>query len=90
MARVGAAAMPRVRVDLRAGLAVAAAHHWLRLQAWDVAVTERRIELLGPNVGGDVTLPQLADGRIIRDVALEVLMAPAMAAAPLPPRPPSC
>jgi hypothetical protein len=35
----------------------------LRLQAWDVAMTDRGPVLLELNVGGDFTLPQIATGR---------------------------
>jgi hypothetical protein len=44
-------------------LEAATCHHWLRLQAWDVAVTDRGVQLLELNIGGDVNLPQLAEGR---------------------------
>lgn len=65
--------VPGFAAAVETALEAAPAHDWLRLQAWDVAVTDRRIELLELNVGGDVTLPQLAEGRGFRDPALEAL-----------------
>ncbi|MEQ8193522.1 MAG: sugar-transfer associated ATP-grasp domain-containing protein [Rhodospirillales bacterium] len=48
-------------------IAGALAFPQLRLQAWDVAMTERGPVLLELNVGGDFNLPQVATGRPMMD-----------------------
>ena len=48
-------------------LKTARAFPGLRIQAWDVAPTERGPVLLEVNVGGDFNLPQLAHGSGLMD-----------------------
>lgn len=46
----------------------------LSLQAWDVAITDRGPVLVEVNIGGDVDLPQLADGEGLLDERFERLL----------------
>jgi glutathione synthase/RimK-type ligase-like ATP-grasp enzyme len=48
-------------------LKAARAFPGLRMQAWDIALTERGPVLVEVNVGGDFNLPQLAHGSGLMD-----------------------
>jgi hypothetical protein len=54
---------PLVALSLKA----ARAFPGLRMQAWDIALTERGPVLVEVNIGGDFNLPQLAHGRGLMD-----------------------
>jgi hypothetical protein len=49
------------------GLRAATALPGLRMQAWDIALTDRGPVLVEANIGGDFNLPQLAHGKGLMD-----------------------
>jgi hypothetical protein len=69
------AALPDWSAAVAQCLKAAALLSGLRLQAWDVALTDRGPVLLEVNVGGDFNLPQLARGAGIMDEGFRAFVA---------------
>jgi hypothetical protein len=57
------------------GLEAATLFPGLRMQAWDIALTERGPVLVEVNIGGDFNLPQLARGKGLMDERFEAFLA---------------
>jgi Sugar-transfer associated ATP-grasp len=64
------------------GLQAATALPGLRMQAWDIALTDRGPVLVEVNIGGDFNLPQLALGRGLMDERFHAFLAACTAASP--------
>ena len=57
------------------GLEAASVLPGLRMQAWDIALTDRGPVLVEVNIGGDFNLPQLAHGRGLMDERFRAFLA---------------
>jgi hypothetical protein len=65
--RLGDVVLPEWPALTALGLEAASTLPGLRMQAWDIALTDRGPVLVEVNIGGDFNMPQLAPGRGLMD-----------------------